>query len=59
MKTLIIACAVCFGDPASPLTKAVTPAVLFLMGTVGVVLAGIAALAVIWTLRAQRNQPHP
>lgn len=54
IQGMILACAVCFGDPNSPLTKSVVPAVLFLLGVVSLVLIWIAAWAVIWTRRARK-----
>ena len=45
------ACTVCFGDPNSLSSKALTAAVFFLLGVVGFVLAGIAFTAVKWSRR--------
>lgn len=48
------ACAVCFGDPNSQLTKAMAPGILFLLGSIGTVLSGFAALFCYWALRMKR-----
>ena len=48
------ACAVCFGDPASPSTKAVKAGVLILLGITGMVLAGIGAVIITWSRRAKQ-----
>lgn len=37
----VLACSVCFGDPNSLQSKALGASVFFLLGTVGLVLAGI------------------
>lgn len=50
-------CSVCFGDPASPLTKGTLAGVLFLMAVVGFVLAWIGVTAWIWGRRAKRLTP--
>ena len=47
------ACAVCFGDPSSPLTIGAKAGVLFMIGVLGVVLGGILA-AVIFFIRRSR-----
>ena len=49
-----IACAVCFGDPNSLSSKALTTAVFFLCGVVLCVLAGIAWTAFVWARRAKK-----
>ena len=49
-----LACAVCFGDPDSPLTKGALMGVYVLVGVVGFVLAGIAATGVFWIQRSRR-----
>lgn len=46
-------CAVCFGDPNSLASKAVWPAVFFLMGVVASVLISIAWTAFTWSRRAK------
>lgn len=51
------ACPVCFGDPASPLTKGATNAVWFLLGVIGFVQIGLVALFVTFWRRARaRNK---
>ena len=59
MKGVFLACAVCFGDPNSLLSKGVVPAVLFLMGVVAFVLGWIAFLAFRWSRRANPHSPAP
>jgi len=51
-----IACPVCFGDPASPLTKGATSAVWFMLGIVGLVQIGFVALFVTLWRRAKANR---
>jgi len=48
------ACAVCFGDPNSQLTKAMAPGILFLLGCIGTVLSGFAAMFCYWARRMKR-----
>jgi len=48
------ACAVCFGDPNSPQTKAVGGGILLLLGCIATVLGGFASLFVYWMVRAKR-----
>lgn len=50
---LVQACAVCFGDPNSPLTIGAKAGVLFMIGVLGVVLGGIFA-AVIYFIHRSR-----
>ena len=50
----VLACAVCFGDVDSPLTKGLNAAILFLVGVVGFVLASISLIAFSWSRRAKR-----
>lgn len=52
------ACAVCFGDPASPLSKGVVAGVALLMGVIGSVLFAIAFTAFRWARRARRIEPQ-
>jgi len=55
------ACAVCFGDPESPLTKGALMGVYVLVGVVGFVLAGIAGTGAFWIQRSRklaRNDDH-
>jgi len=51
-----LACAVCVGNPNSPLTKSANAAVVFLLAVVGLVLAGFAGLFIFWGRRAKRLQ---
>lgn len=46
------ACSVCYGDPNSAMTQGVNAGVLVLLGVVGVVLTGLAALIIFWMRRA-------
>ncbi|HYC53473.1 MAG TPA: hypothetical protein VEL28_00840 [Candidatus Binatia bacterium] len=55
MPSAARACAVCFGDPASPLTKGADAGVLFLLGVVVVVLAMFASLFLYWMRRMRLN----
>lgn len=48
MKHLPLACLVCYGDPASPMTHGLVIGVLFLVGVVGFVLATILIVALRW-----------
>ncbi len=50
----VLACAVCFGDPESPLTKGALMGVYVLVGVVGFVLVGITATGVFWIQRGRR-----
>ncbi len=53
-----LACAVCFGNPASPLSKGAVAGALFLLGVVLVVLLGILVTAFVWARRARQiSQP--
>jgi len=47
------ACAVCFGDPNSPLVKGARLGILFLGGVVVLVLGTIAGVAFTWSRRAR------
>ena len=55
----VLACAVCFGDPADPSTKGITAGVLLLIGTVGFVLAAISAVAFRWSRNAKKLDSIP
>ena len=48
------ACAVCFGDPESPMAQGVVWGVLVLVAIVGFVLTGITGIAVFWMYRGRR-----
>lgn len=52
----LFACAVCFGDPKSPLTHAALAGVLFLLAVVFTVLGSFAAVAFYWVRRARLLQ---
>jgi hypothetical protein len=51
---LVHACAVCYGDPESPMAKGVVAGVLTMVGIIGVVLVGIAGTGVYWIQRSRR-----
>ena len=53
-----LACAVCFGDPESPLTKGALMGVYVLVGVVGFVLVGIAGTGAFWIHRSRRLARH-
>ncbi len=48
------ACAVCYGDPESPLTKGMQAGVLVLVGCIYTVLAAMASVFVYWMRRHKR-----
>ena len=50
------ACAVCYGDPDSPMAKGVVAGVLTLVGVIGFVLVGIAGTGLFW--RLEDNERH-
>ncbi len=57
MKSLsFFACAVCFGDPASLMSKGVVAGVYALLAVVVVVLGAIAFIAFSWSRRAKSLQ---
>ena len=58
MPRLAGACAVCFGDPDSPSSRGLTVAVLFLVGVIVAVLAGVALFAVSMLRRNERQHEH-
>lgn len=48
------ACAVCFGDPDSPMSKGVVAGVFVLLGAVVMVLVGVAGTSLFWVHRGRR-----
>lgn len=52
----LFACAVCFGDPKSPLTHAALAGVLFMMAMILGVLGSIAGVTFFWIRRARLLQ---
>jgi len=54
MKFFMLACSICFGNPASALAKGASAGALFLLGVVGFVLGGIATVIVVWSRRARK-----
>jgi cbb3-type cytochrome oxidase maturation protein len=51
---MTFACPVCVGDPGSPMTQAAQNGVLFLLGVVVLLLAGIGYVAFSWARRAKQ-----
>lgn len=51
------ACPVCFAAPESPESRGMTIAILFLLGTIGVVLCGVASFVIY--LVAKQKEPRP
>jgi len=49
-----LACAVCFGDPESPMARGVVMGVVVLIGVVGFVLLGVAGTGLFWIQRGRR-----
>lgn len=54
-----LACAVCYGEPGSPMAQGVQAGVLVLLGVVGAVLTGLASLLIFWMRRASRFSTPP
>ncbi|HEX5037094.1 MAG TPA: hypothetical protein VFX30_08030 [bacterium] len=52
------ACAVCFGDPNSGMSKGIKAGVILLVAVVGVVLGGIASVVISWSRRAKTLTHH-
>lgn len=50
---LLSACAVCFGDPSSPLTLGAKAGVFFLLGVVVLVMGAIVGVGIFWARRAR------
>lgn len=48
------ACSVCQGDPGDPLVQGAQSGVLFMVGVTYVVVLGVLALPVVWTIRARK-----
>jgi hypothetical protein len=53
VPNFVQACAVCFGDPSSPLTLGAKAGVLFMIGVLGVVLGGILAAIIYFVHRSR------
>ena len=49
-----LGCAVCYGEPGSPMVEGAQAGVLVLLGVVVAVLSGFASLLVFWMRRASR-----
>ena len=52
----LMACAVCFGDPNSPMVHGALAGVWFLLGVVGFVLSSILGVTFYWIRRAKLVQ---
>ena len=52
----LLACAVCFGDPNSPMVHGALAGVWFLLGVVGFVLSSIVGVTFYWIRRARLVQ---
>jgi hypothetical protein len=52
---LFLACSVCYGDPASQLSKGAVAGALFMIGVVAFVLTGFALFALRLTLRSRKS----
>lgn len=48
-----VACSTCYGDPDHPVSKALTASVLFLLGTIALVLIGFLALIIHYNVRSR------
>ncbi len=57
MNASLQACPVCFAAPESPESRGMTLAILFLLGTIGIVLCGVASFVIY--LVARQKEPHP
>ena len=47
------ACAVCYGNPESPLTKGMAAGIWVMLGCIGFVLAGFAGVFLYWMYRSR------
>ena len=47
------ACAVCYGNPESPLTKGISAGIWVLLGCIGFVLSGFAGVFLYWMYRSR------
>lgn len=54
MKSFILACSVCFGDPASSLSRGAFWGAAFLTGVISLVLASIGWTIIVWGRRSHR-----
>lgn len=53
MGSDVVACSTCYGDPDHPVSKALTASVLFLLGTITLVLIGFLALIIHYNVRSR------
>lgn len=49
-----VACAVCYGDPDSPMTKGIVAGVWVLLGCIFTLLTGFASMFLYWMSRSRR-----
>ena len=47
------ACAVCYGNPESPMTKGIVAGIWVMLGCIGFVLAGFASVFLYWMYRSR------
>lgn len=52
--TRLMACPVCYGDPANPMTHGMNSAILLLLGVVGFVQLGFVAMFLVWWRNGKR-----
>ena len=57
--TLVMACSVCFGASDAPMALATNMGIIFMLGVVGIVLAGFAAFFVYLMRRAKLAEQTP
>ncbi|HEX8372660.1 MAG TPA: hypothetical protein VF585_07765 [Chthoniobacterales bacterium] len=57
LTTSLQACPVCFAAPDSPESRGMTMAILFLLGTIGIVLCGVGSF--VMYLLAKQKEPRP
>lgn len=53
-STPVVACAVCFGDPDSPMVKGALAGMLVLVGVISFVLMGVVGTGLYWNHRSRR-----
>lgn len=57
MPKTALACAVCMGDPNSPIAPAVNAAIFLMLGFIGTVLTGVAGFAFYLNKRSKKPLP--
>ncbi len=53
-STPVVACAVCFGDPDSPMVKGALAGMIVLVGVISFVLMGVVGTGLYWNHRSRR-----